>query len=168
MEECYHQAAQWLDVCGKNGITLNPEKFVFGRAEVEFAGFTITKDNVRPCAKYLQAILNFPRPRNITDARSWFGLVNQVSYAFSMADYMLPFRHLLKPGPQFEWNSELDEIFEVSKKAIVAEIEHGVRIFDKEKPTCLATDWSKDGLGFWLFQKHCTCSSPDPFCCHDG
>ena len=43
-----------------------------------------------------------------------------------------------------------------------------MRIFDKTKPTCLATDWSKDGIGFWLFQKHCRCSTTDPFCCHDG
>ena len=40
---------------------------------------------------------------------------------------------------------------------IVQEIERGVRIFDKTKPTCIATDWSKEGIGFWLFQKHCRC-----------
>ena len=51
---------------------------------------------------------------------------------------------------------------------IVKEIERGVRIFDKTKPTCLATDWSKEGIGFWLFQKHCRCSPIRPFCCKDG
>lgn len=29
IEESYFQAIQWLDVCGPNGIILNPEKFVF-------------------------------------------------------------------------------------------------------------------------------------------
>ena len=38
----------------------------------------------------------------------------------------------------------------------------------KIKASCLATDWSKDGLGFWLFQKHCSCSSTKLFCCNDG
>ena len=51
---------------------------------------------------------------------------------------------------------------------IITEIEDGVRIFDKSKPTCLATDWSKVGLGFWLFQKHCHCSGVTPFCCPTG
>lgn len=51
---------------------------------------------------------------------------------------------------------------------IISEIEEGVRIFDKSKPTCLATDWSKSGIGFWLFQKHCQCPSPEPFCCRTG
>ena len=48
------------------------------------------------------------------------------------------------------------------------EIEEGVHIFDKSKPTCLATDWSKTGIGFWLFQKHCHCPSTEPFCCCTG
>ncbi len=100
--------------------------------------------------------------------RSWFGLVNQVSYAFAAADRMLPFREALKPGSQFTGTDELNDLFEESKKVIVNEIEHGVQIFDKSKTTCLATDWSKDGLGFWLFQKHCNCQADRPFCCKTG
>ena len=47
-------------------------------------------------------------------------------------------------------------------------MEDGVRIFDPSKPTCLATDWSKTGIGFWLFQKHCHCDSKLPLCCKTG
>ena len=85
-----------------------------------------------------------------------------------MAKRMLPFRQLLKPGSAFTWNDDLDNIFAESKEVIADEIEEGVRIFDKAKPTCLATDWSKDGIGFWMFQKHCTCPGAKPCCCHDG
>lgn len=168
IEESFFQAAQWLDICGRNGITLNPDKFEFCQEEVEFAGFTVTMDNVRPCSKYLRAIRDFPTPRSITDIRSWFGLVNQVSYAFSMANRMRPFRQLLKPGNTFTWNASLEELFAESKEVIAEEIENGVRIFDKSKPTCLATDWSKEGIGFWMFQKHCECPGTVPFCCKDG
>ena len=51
---------------------------------------------------------------------------------------------------------------------IISEIKEGVHIFDKSKPTCLATDWSKQGTGFCLFQKHCNCNSDEPICCHTG
>ena len=168
IEDSFFQTAKWLDICGRNGIMLNLDKFVFGKPEVEFAGFTISMNSVRPCEKYLQAIRDFPTPQNITDIRSWFGLVNQVSYAFSMADRMQPFRQLLKPDNQFIWNDQMDRIFNESKGVIIREIEEGVKIFDKDKPTCLATDWSKDGIGFWLFQKHCTCPKDTPFCCRYG
>lgn len=108
------QVAQWLDICGRNGITLNPEKFLFAQDTVDFADFEISPSSVRP--KYF---FDFPTPQNITDVRSWFGLVNQVSYAFSMAEKMNPFRQLLKHNAPFEWTSELENLFQISKKAII-------------------------------------------------
>ena len=48
------------------------------------------------------------------------------------------------------------------------EIHKGVEIYDKKKPTCLATDWCKEGIGFWLLQKHCKCSQVKPLCCKTG
>ena len=168
IEQAFFHAVDWIHACATNGVTLNPKKFTFAKDTVQFAGFEVTPENVRPCQESLDAILNFPRPSNITDIRSWYGLLNQVAYAFSVADHMQPFRHLMKPGNPFIWTNELEELFEESKRIIVQEIEEGVRIFDKSKPTCLATDWSKTGIGFWLFQKHCVCTSTHPRCCPTG
>ena len=108
--------------------------------------------------------MDFPTPKNITDIRSWFGLINQVAYTFAVADHMRPFRDLLKPDQPFAWTEELDYLFRQSKIVIVDEIRHGVEIFDQSRPTCLATDWSKEGLGYWLVQKHCDCVGVLPFC----
>ena len=140
----------------------NPEKFRLARDKVEFAGFKITNDSVQPCKKYIRAISDFPTPQRLTDVRSWFGLVNQ---AFSMADTMLPFRELLKPSNKFHWDNSLQQAFEKLKLTIIEEIHNGVKIFDKTKPTCLATDWSKHGIGYWLFH---TCLSDDLFFCKQG
>ena len=81
---------------------------------------------------------------------------------------MLPFRQSPKPRTPFKWDSELNELFEESKSVIIDEIVEGVRIFDKSKPTFLATDWSKTEIEFWLFQKHFHCLSTEPFCCRTG
>ena len=167
-KQSFFKTAQYLELCGKNGIILNPKKFKFAADEVEFAGFNITRTNMRLCHKYLRAIQDYPIPKNLTDIRSWFGLVNQVSYSFSKAKIMEPFRALLKPDSKFEWTDELDRAFKTSKITIVQEIEDGVKIFDKSRTTCLATDWSKSGIGFWLLQKHCTCPGSKPFCCNSG
>ncbi len=118
----------------------HPDKFTFAQNNVEFAGFEITLDTVKPCQKFISAISNFPTPKTLTNVRS---LVNQVSYTFSMTEAMLPFRELLKPSNQFYWDNSLQQAFEKSKSTITEEINHGVRIFDKSKLTCLATDWSK-------------------------
>ena len=81
---------------------------------------------------------------------------------------MQPFRDLLKPKSAFYWDETLQKLFEESKETIIEEIRNGVCIFDKSKPTCLATDWSKLGIGCWLFQKHCSCDGVKPFCCPTG
>ena len=39
LEESFHRATLWLDVCGKNRIIFNPDKLVFSADTVEFAGF---------------------------------------------------------------------------------------------------------------------------------
>ena len=168
IEEAFFQAIQWLDICGRHGITLNPTKFVFAKKTVQFAGFEISDTAVRPCPKMFEAIEKFPKPENLTDLRSWYGLINQVSYTLATAPIMLPFRKLLSPSQKFDWTEELNQAFEESKKTIINEIAKGVQIFDKDLPTCLATDWSKTGLGFWLFQKTCKCRGVKPFCCREG
>jgi len=90
-------------------------------------------------------------------------LANQVSYAFTAANQMMAFRQLLRPDTAFQWNDELENAFQESKKVITKEIEEGIAIFDTNRPTCLVTDWSRSGIGFWLLQKHCSCKNLEPF-----
>ena len=168
IEEQFHRTCQFLDRCGSNGIILNPKKFQFAMEEVDFVGFTISTTGVRPPTPLLDSIRTFPSPKNITDVRSWFGMVAQVSYTFSQLSVMDPFRHLLSNKVPFSWSPDLEEAFEASKQEIVRQVEAGVRSFDTSLPTCLATDWSKMGMGYWLCQKHCACPDRTPGCCQTG
>ena len=169
LEEAFWHTAEYIMLCSSHGIVFNPKKFSFGMDEVDFAGFTITETGIKPMQQILDAIKNFPTPTNITGARSWFGLINQVAYAFSMADEMAPYRELLKAGKKWFWDETLDNLFEKSKKEIIKLVEKGVRSFEVGRPTCLATDWSKDGVGFVLLQKFCTCKMDSaPNCCKEG
>lgn len=132
---------------------------MFGADTVEFAGFGITPSNVRPCKKYLDAIHVFPTPANITDVSSWFALINQVSYAFAATERLLPSCQLLQPRTPFKWTDKLNRLFEESKSVITSEIEEGVHIFDKSKPTCLATNWSKR---HWIPENTASVHPPNP------
>ena len=159
---------EFLELCGINGVVLNAEKFQCSRQEVEFAGFKVTSTTVEPLRKYIDAILNFPTPTSLTDVRSWFGLTNQVAHYAQLRDLVEPMRPLLKKNSRFEWTSELNAAFESSKLKIVEAIKQGVEIFDKNRKTCLPTDWSKLGIGYYLTQKHCSCPSDIPDCCDSG
>ena len=168
LEEIFFRTCQYRTLCSSHGIIFNKKKFTFGQKEVEFIGFEITSDSVRPSTSFLEAIQDFPQPRDITGIRSWFGLVNQVSYAFSMTEVMRPFRAFLKPTTEFIWTDELQEAFEKSKTVIIEAVREGIMTFEMNRTTCLATDWSKTGIGFVLLQKYCDCKDITPICCNLG
>ena len=169
IESSFWHTLEYISHCATNGIVFNPKKFAFGRDEVDFGGFTITKDGVRPTASMINAIAQFPTPTNITGVRSWFGLVNQVAYAFAQAEIMAPFRELLSTKrKKFYWDDTLDHIFEESKKQIISLIEEGVKSFEIGRPTCISSDWSKTGIGFFLRQQHCTCPPAQGPTCGNG
>ena len=124
---------EFLTIVGAAGIVLNPEKFQFAEKEVEFAGFRISKDDIEPLPRYLDAIRLFPTPRSSTDIKSWFGLINQVANNAQLRDLLAPFRQFLSPKVKFAWTTALDETFNRSKGLIVDKIRQGVRIFDITK-----------------------------------
>ena len=78
---------------------------------------------------------------------------------------MSPFKPFLSPKCPFKWSPEMDDTFKQSKEAIIKAIRCGVEIFDPTLRTCLKPDWSKVGIGYWLLQQHCDCSSGLPGCC---
>ena len=167
-EEIFWKTCKYLQLCAEHGIVLNPSKFQYAQDTIDFLGFEVTKNSVRPSPDMVESIRSFPAPRNISEVRSFFGLVNQVSFAFSMGEVMSPFRALLKPTTDFYWDTRLQGIFDRAKEQIVEEIKEGVRMFDPDKVTCLATDWSQCGVGYFLLQKHCSCEELKPTCCRDG
>ena len=50
----------------------------------------------------------------------------------------------------------------------MAAIKEGVEIFYPERPTCLRSDWSTTGIGFYLGQKYCNCLPVKIGCCETG
>ena len=127
IEEQFFRSCKFLDRCGSNGVILNPHKFQFAQSEVDFLGFTVTDTGARPTTEYMDNILSFPTPASLTDVRSWFGAVAQVSYAFATCPVMQPFRHLLSAKVPFSWSAELDSAFTASKLEIVRQCREGVR-----------------------------------------
>ena len=168
LEDIFHHTCKYISHCAGAGISFNPSKFRFGMEEVEFVGFKITKNGVQPTEEYIASIRDFPEPKDITGARSWFGLINQVNYAYSESSLMEPFRKLLHPGMKFEWTEEMARVFRDSKDRIISAVKEGIKTFQVGRWTCLATDWSKLGLGFALMQKTCKCEEITPSCCKGG
>ena len=80
-----------------------------------FAGLKTTKTSIAASDHILYEIQDCPTPINIKDARSWFGLFNQVHWPYSISPFIEPFC-------KFSWDNELDQIFIKSKELLISKI----------------------------------------------
>ena len=129
IEGNFWRTVDYLILCSGNRIMFNLPKFQFCRREVEFVGYWLTYDVMKPTKVMLDAILNFPRPMDILEVRGFFGMVEQVVWAFSKTEVMFPFQELLKKGSTFCWTQELQDAFRKVKEKIVDLVKEGVKYF---------------------------------------
>jgi hypothetical protein len=67
MEQSFFRICSLLSHCNKEGMVYSPDKFMFAKETVEFLGFEITMEGIRPTDKYIEAIRNFPTPTNVSE-----------------------------------------------------------------------------------------------------
>ena len=138
--------------CQAHGITLSQSKFQYG-SKVKFAGYIVDETGYRPDPSKLAAIGDFPVPKDLTNLRSFFGLVNQMA-AFSpdLKHALSPLQLILKPKNKFLWMEEHQIAFDAVKAILTDENGLCLRHFDPKLPVTLTTDASRTGLGFILTQ----------------
>ena len=143
---------QVLEGCRKNGITISQKKIQTGQ-EVKFAGFIVNAVGVKPNPTKVEAIKDFPKPTNVSELRSFFGMVNQFDcYAPDLAHAKNPLTELTKKNVAWVWLPDHDEAFD-RVKSIVSE-ELLLHHYDPNLPTELLTDASRlHGLGYALVQR---------------
>ena len=143
-----------LERCDRYGITLNPAKTAFAESEVSYCGYTLSSSGYTPDDHKVKAIADFPKPANISDLRSFMGLVGQLSeFSPWIYDAAEPLRDLLKPKNEWRWTAQHDDAFTAVKKALTSP--PVLAYFSPELPTMLQTDASRrHGLGYALLQQH--------------
>ena len=137
IENAFYHTWDYLTLCANNGIVINKDKFQFCCDKVLFAGLKLTPTGIKPSDHILSAICDFLTPQNLTDARSWFGLINQVTWAYAISPLMQPFRELVKPTTKFHWDDNLNKLFMDSKQLLMSKVTDGINTFDlKRIPAC--------------------------------
>ena len=77
-EEHVSDDRAFLDRCIEHGITLNPKQFKFAQSSVKFAGFVLSEEGIKADPSKVKAIAEFAAPTNISELRSFMGMVNQL------------------------------------------------------------------------------------------
>lgn len=150
----FQRIHQMLMRCREHGITLNKDKLAVAEPRVRFCGYHISATGISAGEDRVSAIRDFPTPANLTDLRSFMGLVNQLSeFTPDIAAAAQPLRPLMSPKRTFTWTADHDEAFKRVKTALLQPpvLAH----FDPALPVILQTDASRlHGIGYALLQDH--------------
>ncbi|GBG62156.1 hypothetical protein CBR_g29355 [Chara braunii] len=129
----------------------NRDKCEFVRQELEYLGHFVTPEGISSLSDKIQAIQEWSEPRNVTDVRSFLGLVGY--YQRFIKGYLKIAARLTKlqcEDRPFDFGEEARESFLALKAALLsAEV---LCIYDPLLPTRVTTDAS--GYGIAVLEQH--------------
>ena len=95
-------------------------KCAFFKFEIEWLGFKISGEVIRPLVGKADAIKNLPVPKKNSDLRSFFGSINQyVKFVPNLSILSSPLRPLLNKKSVYNWDNVHSSALEKLKSEIV-------------------------------------------------
>ena len=152
LEEHNNALRQCFRILQENSLTLNPNKCEFGKTELEFFGYIISGEGIRPTKEKIEAVQNYPPPTNIKQLRSFLGLINYLNrFIPNLADKSERLRRLIRKDIPWAWNTAEQACFDELKRLVTGET---VMVhYNKDLKTRVVTDASPVGLGAMLLQQ---------------
>jgi len=133
------------------GLTLKRKKCVFASAIVEYLGHTVGLGTVAPRMQKVEAILNFPRPADRKQLRSYLGLAGYYrKFIPHYAHIAATLTNLLRKNASFKWSEETEAAFLDLKSRLASR--PILRPPDFTLPFAVAVDASDIAIGAVLFQ----------------
>ncbi|GBO25889.1 Transposon Ty3-I Gag-Pol polyprotein, partial [Araneus ventricosus] len=138
------------------GLRINISKSVFAFEEIEFLGYLITPQGSRPLPDKVQAIMNYKRPENIQDLRTFLGILNFYRrYLKDTAKNQALLHEYLKGSKKkdkrkIQWTDEAEKQFEKCKNDLANATL--LSFPNSELPLSLFTDASDTAIGAVLQQ----------------
>ena len=136
---------------------LKPNKCEFFRDRLEYLGHVVLSKGIETNPKKIAAIINWPRPKNITQIRSFLGFCNYYrKFIRGYAQVAKPLYQLLtgenakKKTNEVEWTEQCEQAF--NKLKDICSYTPILAYADYSKCFKVHTDASEQGLGAVLYQ----------------
>ena len=126
------------------GLRLKKSKCEFMVPQVTYCGYRISGSGVEPVKDKVEAIQKAPEPQNVSQLRSFLGMLSYYhQFLPNIATTLEPLHKLLRQGTP--WQQEQQKAFESAKELLQSAdlLVH----FHPAKPLILATDASDYGVG---------------------
>ena len=135
-----------LDRLQSSGFTLKKSKCVFSVPSIEYLGHIIDGEGLHPSKSKLNTIQNAPLPTNVTELKSFLGLLNYYhKFLPNLSTELAPLHQLLNKGVNWKWTKEHSDTYQHAKDLLQSSqvLVH----FDSDKPIILSCDASPYGVG---------------------
>ena len=141
----------FLEVCRKNTMTLNPDKMQFRLPQVSFFGHQWSAKGLSPDPKKIAVVKRMNLPGDVETMRSFLGLVNYLNrFSLHLAELSEPLREICRQDMEFELTESVRVPFSRTKEEISKNMT--LPYFNPKSATTLQTDASKKGLGAVILQ----------------
>lgn len=132
-------------------LLLNSGKCSLLHSSVTYLGHIISREGVSPDPMKVEAVVNFPTPKDVKELKSFLGLAGYYrKFIKNFARIAKPLKSLFKEGAEFRWESEQNEAFLTLKNILTSD--KLLQYPDFSKEFILTTDASKEALGAVLSQ----------------
>ena len=132
-------------------LKLQPDKCNFLKTEITYLGHVVNEDGVKPNPLKIEAVKDFPQPKNAKGIKSFLGLVGYYRrFIPDMAKIAKPLTTLLKKDVKFNWCCFCDEAFKILKSKLISPPILTYPEFDKE--FIVTSDASDYAIGAVLSQ----------------
>jgi len=136
----------------ENGLTLNKSKCEIGTREINFMGLKISQKGCNVTESKVAAISAASAPKNVSELRSFLGLVQFCSkFIKNLSTVAEPLNNLLRKESTYKWSIEQEDSFLAIKDALSKP--ENLSFFKSNAETILTVDASPFGLGAVLSQK---------------
>ena len=141
----------FLNICRKNTLMLNPDKMQFRLPQVSFFGHQWSAKGLSPDPKKIAAVKRMDLPEDVETMRSFLGLVNYLNrFSPRLAELSEPLREVCRQDTEFQLTKSVCVAFSKTKEEISKNVT--LPYFKPRSDTTLQTDASKKGLGAVILQ----------------
>jgi RNase H-like domain found in reverse transcriptase/Reverse transcriptase (RNA-dependent DNA polymerase) len=134
------------------GLKVNGNKPFFAKTELEYLGYWITRDGIKPLPDKVKGILAINAPRNRKELRSFIGIINYYrDMSVRRSHVFAPLASLTSKKAKWSWGPQQEIAFQTAKKIIAREVMLAYPDFNKAFE--IHTDASHYKLGAAISQQ---------------
>ncbi|CAG9785319.1 unnamed protein product [Diatraea saccharalis] len=150
-DEGIRRLEEVLGLLKRGGLTLRLNKCNFFMETIDFLGYEVSAEGIRPGCRKIEAVTKFPKPRNQHEVRQFLGLSGYFRrFILHYALLAAPLTNLLKKDAKWSWDDSQDCAF--SKIKAMLTNRPVLALYNHDAETQLHTDASKEGLAGILLQ----------------